>query len=62
MRECEFLMTECSWPEAEQVLAAASWGLQLLSKYTMYLPAIEVALPHVGMVACIKLREVHARL
>ena len=58
----EFLMTEHSWPEAERVLAAASWGVQRLSKYTMYLPAIEIALPHAGMVACIKWREVHARL
>ena len=62
MRECEFLMTECSLPEAEQVLAAASWGLRLLSKYTMYLPAIEIALQHAGMVACVKVRYLSARL
>ena len=58
----EWLMTEHSWPEAERVLAAASWGVRQLSKYTMYLPAIEIALPYAGMVACVKLREVHAWL
>ena len=58
----EFLMTEHSWPEVEQVLAAASWGVRQLAKYTMYLPTIEIALTYTGMAACVRLREVHARL
>ena len=62
MMGCEFLMTERSWPEAERVLAAASWGVRRLAKYTMYLPAIEIAPPHAGIVACVRLREVHAWL
>ena len=58
----DFSVTEQSWPEAERLLAAASWGVRRLAKYTMYLPAIEIALPNAGLVACVKLHDVHAKL
>ena len=41
----ELTVTEAARPDLERWLLAACWCVRRLSRYTMYVPSVEVAVP-----------------
>ena len=58
----ELTVTEAARPDLKRWLLAACWCVRRLSRYTMYVPSVEVAVPQVAMVAALKLWDLHCKL
>ena len=55
-------VTEMAYPTLEQWLVGACWAVKKLARYTMYLPRVEVGVPRAGLLAALKMSELHCRV
>ena len=58
----DFTITEQGWTDPESLLLAACWSVRRLARYTLFTPALILALPDVAHVALVSLKDLHSKL
>ena len=58
----DFTITELGWTDPERLLLAACWGVRHLARYTLFTPALTLALPDDAHVALVSLKDLHSKL
>ena len=58
----DFTITEQGWTDPERLLLAACWSVRCLARYTLFTPALTIALPDAAHIALVLLKDLHSKL